>query len=565
MTCRFPRASGFIAGTFATLCVLFAACARQAPPPGGPEDRTPPRVVSATPPANAVNVPVDSRIEVRFSERVDRRSVESSLFVTPYMGDLEVKVRGSRVELKRSRPLREDATYVITIGSDVRDLRSNPMGQSFTWAFATGDSLNRGQISGRVYDDAKVQGILVWAYILGDHDPDPATDPADYVTQTDTEGGYELTFLAPGRYRLFAVRDMDNTRTYQPETDALGVPARDVLLDSSRQQVGQINFRVTVRDTTPPVLDSAHAPDRHHVELRFSEPLHPDGLQEPGNFVITAAGTLKVQLAYPDPQSTRQVVLVTEEQQPDVTYTITVRGVRDLWDWPIDSLGATLEFVGSATADTIRPRVRGVAPTDSAVAVPLDSVVEVTFSEAMDTLATAEAFAVTDAAGVRAAGRPEWASPQVLRYRPDSTWSEKTRYRVSLDLSRCVDLAGNSAADSTLTSVFTTLSRDTLSAISGRVLDPAPEATGAIHLRIRQSATAVSYTTVLPDTGRYEFRDILPGVYVLDAFRDRDGNGRYSWGSAIPFEPAERFVVYPDSIAVRSRWPNEGNEITFWP
>ena len=54
---------------------------------------------------------------------------------------------------------------------------------------------------------------------------------------------------------------------------------------------------------------------------------------------------------------------------------------------------------------------------------------------------------------------------------------------------------------------------------------------------------------------------LLPGHYFLDCFRDSDGNGRYSYGHTFPFVPAERFAVYPDTVVLRSRWPNEGNDI----
>jgi len=69
------------------------------------------------------------------------------------------------------------------------------------------------------------------------------------------------------------------------------------------------------------------------------------------------------------------------------------------------------------------------------------------------------------------------------------------------------------------------------------------------------------YNISIDEPGNYQFDHILPGIYVIKGFRDADSNGVYSYGQAIPFCPAERFFVYPDSIKVRSRWPNEGNTI----
>lgn len=58
----------------------------------------------------------------------------------------------------------------------------------------------------------------------------------------------------------------------------------------------------------------------------------------------------------------------------------------------------------------------------------------------------------------------------------------------------------------------------------------------------------------LQKAGAWEFANIPPGSYRLTAFVDANGNGRYDYGSAFPFVPAERFVVLPTELQVRPRW-----------
>ena len=79
--------------------------------------------------------------------------------------------------------------------------------------------------------------------------------------------------------------------------------------------------------------------------------------------------------------------------------------------------------------------------------------------------------------------------------------------------------------------------------------------------KIQITADDSTVYTVLDSTGNYQFNDIFPGIYLIYGFRDADSNGTYSYGQIKPFKPAERFLFYPDSIKVRSRWPNEGNDI----
>jgi hypothetical protein len=69
------------------------------------------------------------------------------------------------------------------------------------------------------------------------------------------------------------------------------------------------------------------------------------------------------------------------------------------------------------------------------------------------------------------------------------------------------------------------------------------------------------YETEIESPGPYILSYMLPGDYFLQAFRDKDGNGRYTYGNVKPYMPAERFVQLPDTIRTRSRWPNEGNDL----
>lgn len=61
----------------------------------------------------------------------------------------------------------------------------------------------------------------------------------------------------------------------------------------------------------------------------------------------------------------------------------------------------------------------------------------------------------------------------------------------------------------------------------------------------------------LKKQGAWEFANIPPGAYRLTAYVDANGNGRYDYGSAFPFVPAERFVVLQTDLQIRPRWTIE--------
>ena len=67
-------------------------------------------------------------------------------------------------------------------------------------AFSTGDHIDEGQISGNVYGQSGVEGTLVCAYVLQDGvDVDPKKVLADYYTQCNQEGSYQLLYVCNQR------------------------------------------------------------------------------------------------------------------------------------------------------------------------------------------------------------------------------------------------------------------------------------------------------------------------------------------------------------------------------
>lgn len=152
------------------------------------------------------------------------------------------------------------------------------------------------------------------------------------------------------------------------------------------------------------------------------------------------------------------------------------------------------------TADTTPPVVASVTPAPGAVAVARSAEVAVTFSEAMDTAATATAFSLTRASdGAPVAGSISW-SGNTLRFRPSSALAAGTSYRarVSTDAR---DLAGNRLGSEQVWS-FTTLAEvsaapSTITRQSGSLLGGGPTQLGTDDNAYYRNAstTRSTYTT----------------------------------------------------------------------
>ena len=173
-------------------------------------------------------------------------------------------------------------------------------------------------------------------------------------------------------------------------------------------------------------------------------------------------------------------------------------------------------------------------------------------------------FVIQDATGAKVDGSYRWRNRAEVTFSPAALLKSKMKYSVRVNVDSVFDEAGNACLDSSIAFTFETLNQDTLTGISGLVSDENPDARGKFYLEAEQaSREKLSYDVVLDSTGAFQFDSMLPGIYLLGGYRDEDGNGNYSHGSVIPFQPAERFLLHPDSIKVRSRWPSEGEKLIF--
>jgi hypothetical protein len=512
------------------------------------------------------------RIELEFNEYVDRQSVEESIFISPYVGDLEFEWSGPEVTVSFPEDLREGITYVVTVGTDVVDVRSgNRMAGAFSLAFSTGDSIDRGKMSGRVFDP-EPEGLMVFAYRLGPHRADsldPARVKPDYITQTGEGGSFTLPHIAFGVYRVFAIRDEYRNLVYDRGVDGYGVATFDPFVNPGTPEATRVWFRMTKDDTTRPFLSSVTPVDRHALRLQFSEPLDTLSVVDA---VVTVEDTstreeLDVEVLYLNRRNRSRVgIVLGQPLDGDRAYRVVVEGVTDEVGNPLDSANASIDFTGSDEPDTTRPFPSLVGITDSSLGIPMDQVFELDFSEPVVPGRLTSAVVLEDADSTEWPVKFDWLNGRSLRMTPEKPLSENSWYVIRVLLDSIRDYQGNAFTDSTVEIRFETLNLRTTGSIAGIVLDANPAAgQGPVYVSATMAGQAGgSRTTVRLDTmGSFLIETLVKGLYTVDAYIDADTSGSYSFGLPFPFLHSERFTVYEDSLRVRARWPYEGMLLRF--
>jgi hypothetical protein len=540
-------------------------CAGDIPPSGGPVDTVPPKIIATYPDPNTVGFS-GTRISLEFDKYVDERSVESSIFISPFVGSLEYDWSGKEVEIRFSEKLRGGTTYVVSVGTDVVDIRNkNRMDAAFTLAFSTGTSIDSGAISGRVYDD-KPEGIMIFAYQLDSLDRtklDPSSEEPHYATQTGKGGSFNFSHLRFGNYRLFAVQEEFKNLLYDIGTDRVGVYWRDISIDRTTPSYGGVIFQLTKEDTTRPQLTAATAFDKNHARLRFSKSIDVKRLAFKEISIIDTLGNTRLEVmdGFVDLQNPHVMVLVTSSQKPMIGYRVTVENVYDSLGHPIDPKFASAVFAGSEVPDTSAPKVIYVSVQDSARQIPRRGDLDVQFDDVVDKRSAEAGFSLLDSAGAAVSGDFQWLTSSYLKFSPSSELRSKEWYLLRLSLRDFVDLAGNRGRDTVIIRHFQSIDSALLGSIGGEVIDETGiKSDGKIFVRASDVRAKGKQTTVAlsPGGGKFQIPNLTESSYVLSAFRDDDQNGRYTYGSPFPFSSSEIFSFFPDTLKVRARWPVEG-------
>jgi hypothetical protein len=526
-------------------------------------DTIPPAIIRTVPDTNATHVSTSS-IELEFSEYVDRRTVEESIFISPYLGKLEFDWGTTDVTVRFPDTLRRNTTYVMSIGTDVIDIRArNRMAQGFTLAFTTGDSLDQGSIRGRVFDEHP-DGVTMFAYNLAGIDADtlnPAHVRPDYIMQTGTDGKFQFRHIALSTYRVIAVRDEYKNLVYDREIDQFGVGQGDIALTAEHPGIAGLQFRLAREDTTRPFLTSVTALDRYHLAVRFSEQVDTLSIVRATCSVFDTLSLSPVRTGARTPDMANAALLAIELTDPlDSTrmYRMKFAGIVDLSGNVMDSARSVVDFPGSGVADTMKVKmhIRGIA--DSSRGVPVGTPFAVEFGRPVALGPAIAAVRLLDSTNHALPLTIAPRTPAEIIVSPGTPLKSMAWYSFRVILDSLVDSRGNRFKDTTARTDFQTMDLRSTGTIDGQILDPLPKGPAMVTAHSVEVNPPRSQTITVPTGSVFGFHELMEGKYRIDGFRDEDGNGAYTPGAPYPFKPSERFGAYQDTVKVRARWGIEG-------
>ena len=219
---------------------MLYSCAKMGAPDGGWYDETPPRVIGATPAEKSTHI--DKRnIRINFNEFVKIDNPTQNVVVSPPQLEVpEIKGEGKSINVKLIDKLQPNTTYTIDFSNAISDNNGgNPLG-NFTYSFSTGNHIDTLEVAGYVVQAADlepVKGILVGLY-ADLSDTAFKTKPMLRVSRTDSRGHFIIRGVAPGKYRVYALRDADGNYSFNQRSEMLAFN-HDIIEPSFRPDVRQ--------------------------------------------------------------------------------------------------------------------------------------------------------------------------------------------------------------------------------------------------------------------------------------------------------------------------------------
>jgi len=275
---------------------LVVSCANIGRPGGGPKDETPPRLMKSFPAQGQTNFS-KKKSELIFDEIVlveqaaEKVTVSPPQTIPPLISAIGKKIS---VELKDS--LRKNTTYTIDFSDAIVDNNEKNPFNNFALSFSTGKQIDTLQVSGTLLNAADLEPVTGMFVGLHSMPADSAFEkkPFEKITRTDMYGQFNIKNVAPGKYRIYALKDANRDYRFdQPGediafSDSVVVPAigfevvPDTLKINGKDSVrtvrrnvflpGNLLLRSFNENFKAQYLDKSERRQRNKISLYFKAP-----------------------------------------------------------------------------------------------------------------------------------------------------------------------------------------------------------------------------------------------------------------------------------------------------
>ena len=584
------------------IMLMIVGCARMGQPDGGWYDDRPPQIIATTPTDNGTGVK-EKKVVIYFDEYIKVEDATNNVVVSPPQLEMpEIKGAGKKIVVELKDTLKENTTYTIDFSDAITDNNEgNPLG-NYTFTFSTGAEVDTMEVSGTILDASNlepVKGIMVGLY-ADLEDSAFYTKPLLRVARTDSRGRFIIRGVAKGKYRAYALQDMDGDYKYSQKGEMIAFSDRIIEPtcgpDTRQDTIWRDSLRidtiirrgfthfypddVVLRAFTMPLTDrymiknQRQEPDRLEFFFSFGSDSLPKmrGLNFDADsaFIVDAnikkdtitywikdtalvnRDSLEIEYSYHITDTLGQLVQQTDTllMVPKLSYEKRMKmHEKELAKWQKQQ--DKLKKKGERYDSVWLPK-----PLDIKVKAPSSLTPESYLYFTMPApLARCDTSMIHLQAKVDTLWVPQkfdWQPrpESILSYRFEAVWTPGTEYQLEIDSAAFESIYG--IVNDKMKSSLKCKSEEEFGSLVVKI-DGLPDSTTAI-VQLLDKSDGVVKEARTQDDGSAEFYWLSEGKFYLRAFIDRNGNGIWDAGDFYQALQPEEMYYLPKVIEIKANW-----------
>ena len=254
-----------------TIFLIVLSCAKVSSPSGGPRDREPPVIIKSIPLSGTRNFR-GREIVLSFNEYVVLDKINEKFMVSPPMKSKPgIFIRGKSIRVTFQDELRDSTTYTFYFQDAIRDLNEGNPIDNFQFVFSTGPVIDSLSLTGNLYTAFNLEVPDNTLVLLYSSMADSAVKKQlpDYITRVEKNGEFRIDNIRDGRYRLYALKDIDNSKNFNLRDEEFAFLDEPVNINSEK------NYLPVVKDTTGTTSAAGKTLVKPPVEGEFKLILFP--------------------------------------------------------------------------------------------------------------------------------------------------------------------------------------------------------------------------------------------------------------------------------------------------
>ena len=492
-----------------TCIIFFLSCAAQAPATGGPKDISGPILVSVIPIDGSTNISSDTKIVFEFDEAIEPTSVKSSISIIGF-DEYSVKSHRHKIIIEPNSAWPENSVMEINFSRRIRDYQNNTMEKGHQFIFSTGETVPQGSIIGELenFNLEKITQLLLFLW--------PISDSSTVVktVEANIDGGFEFLHLPSDKYIIFATESRSTDPSLAIQQNRYGmIQTNYIPIDGNQNQ---------------------------KIHIYMDEPIQRKKIISV-NQVNPQFGFIKFN------DGTENEVLFSNCQHCTIiedTLTISYETENRLERYSI----GPQSFLFEAKLDTISPTIVSKYWDNNKYILhfsePIKYSDSLNFESQIDSVWNSIPFNIVDYRDIHL------------------TTTEENEFRFWG--THITDLYNNQFQDSLVEMTISEL------ILSEEKTNLGGNLKGTVTYKYineivveAESITSTESTFDISTDGKFEFKNLEPGKYILKAFENRNIVNPEVYFSGIwrPYKTAATYSIYNDTLDVRARWDIEGVNI----